>query len=92
MTFSADLDNKYTPGTKQKRKSGFSKSLINSIQQYELRDVWRTRNLQREEFTFYSYSRLDMSWTTADILLDTRDIDTTSSHIRSQPNYMAPKF
>lgn len=76
-----DLDKKLTKGKKQKIKCvKLPKSFFKLTDSMHLLDVWRLKNPSKKQYTFYSvphnlHSRLDMIWSTADLVLEMKEVD-----------------
>lgn len=65
---------------KKKRKSNIFQIFTKFMEQENLLDVWRTRNPQAREYTYYSlvhhsFSRIDLMWANQAILAKTKKLE-----------------
>lgn len=65
---------------KDKRKGTLPHSFFQLAQDWKLNDIWRRRNRQNRNVTYYShghnsFSRIDMCWASTDLLIDTKEIE-----------------
>uniref|UniRef100_A0A8C6VAE5 Reverse transcriptase domain-containing protein n=1 Tax=Naja naja TaxID=35670 RepID=A0A8C6VAE5_NAJNA len=77
------LDYKSQKATKKARKK-LPKPFFQMIEEINLKDAWRERNIGNKQYTFYSnrhesWSRIDMIWTSADLFFNIQKIETEAS-------------
>lgn len=71
------LDKSIPTGTMKKRKCNTFKTFTKFMDQENLLDVWRIKNPQAKEYTYYSplhnsFSRIDMMWASQAIMVKTK--------------------
>uniref|UniRef100_A0A2D4KFD0 Endonuclease/exonuclease/phosphatase domain-containing protein n=1 Tax=Micrurus paraensis TaxID=1970185 RepID=A0A2D4KFD0_9SAUR len=71
----------------KREKKRLPKTCIEMFKEFNMTDVWRERNLDKQQYTFYSnphksWSRIDMAWMGGELTEEVENIEIL-------PNYWA---